>query len=87
MTYYYFPIQHLGHMGKDGKNYGKNGVVRNHIYDSTITKLYGLGTPVYNPDETIYPEKPEDNDSYIAAQIKILSWRLVNNNVELEWPD
>lgn len=87
MTYYYFPIEHIGKIGEDGMNYGKNGVVRNHIYDSTITKLYGLGTPVYNPNETIYPEKPEDNDSYIAAQIKILSWRLVNNNVELEWPN
>ena len=87
MTYYYFPIEHLGKMGEDGKNYGKNGVVRNHVYDSKITKLYGLGTPVYNPNETIYPEKPQDNDSYIAAQIKILSWRLVNNNVELEWPN
>lgn len=86
MTYYYFPIEHLGKMGEDGKNYGKNGVVRNHTYESTITKLYGLGTPVYNPDEVIYPEKPEDNDSYIAAQINILSWRLVYNNVELEWP-
>lgn len=86
MTYYYFPIEHLGKMGEDGKNYGKNGVVRNHIYDSTITELYGLGTPVYNPDETIYPEKPKDNDSYIAAKINILSWRLVNNNVKLEWP-
>ncbi|MDE6127329.1 MAG: Mfa1 family fimbria major subunit [Muribaculaceae bacterium] len=87
MTYYYFPIEHFGKVGDDGYNYGKYGVVRNHIYDSTITKLYGLGTPVYNPDETIYPEKPQDNDSYIAAQIDILSWRLVKNNVELEWPD
>ncbi|MDE6366929.1 MAG: Mfa1 family fimbria major subunit [Muribaculaceae bacterium] len=87
MTYYYFPIEHRGKIGDDGKNYGKNGVVRNHIYDSTITKLCGLGTPVYNPDETIYPEKPEDNDSYIAAQINILSWRLIKNDVELEWPN
>lgn len=87
MTYYYFPIEHRGKTGDDGKNYGKYGIVRNHIYDMNITKLYGLGTPVYNPDETIYPEKPSDNDSYIAAQIKILSWRLIKNNVELEWPD
>lgn len=87
MTYYYFPIEHLGIMGTDGKNYGKYGIVRNHIYDMTITTLYGLGTPVYDPNETIYPEKPNDNDSYIAAKINILSWRLVKRNVELEWPD
>lgn len=87
MTYYYFPVEHLGVMNENNENYGKYGIVRNHIYDATITRLYGLGTPVYNPDETIYPEKPEDNDSFIAAQIDILSWRLVKSNVELEWPN
>lgn len=77
-TYYYFDIKHLG-----GK---KNGVVRNHIYDANITALTGLGTPVYNPDEIIYPEKPEDDDnSFIAAQINILSWRVVANDVTLDW--
>lgn len=76
-TYYYFDIKHFG---------DKTGVVRNHIYDATITKLAGLGTPVYNPDEIIYPEKPEeDNDSFIAARINILSWRVVKNDVELNW--
>lgn len=76
-TYYYFDIKHFG---------DKTGVVRNHIYDATIIKLAGLGTPVYNPDEIIYPEKPEeDNDSFIAARINILSWRVVKNDVELNW--
>lgn len=77
-TYYYFDIKHLG---------GKNGVVRNHIYDTTLTLLTGLGTPVYDPDEVIYPEKPKDDtDTYIAARINILSWRVVsNNNQHLEW--
>ena len=81
LTYYYFDIKHLG---ADGKS-GQYGVVRNHLYNATITKLAGLGTPVYNPDETIYPEKPGKDDQYIAAQINILSWRLVPSNVELEW--
>ena len=77
-TYYYFDIKHLGNK--------KNGVVRNHIYDANITALTGLGTPVYNPDEIIYPEKPEDDDnSFIAAQINILSWRVVANDVTLDW--
>lgn len=76
-TYYYFDINHLGN---------KIGVVRNHIYDANITKLTGLGTPVYDPEEIIYPEKPkDDNDTFIAAQINILSWRVVSNNVELNW--
>lgn len=78
-TYYYFDIKHLG-----GKN--NPGVVRNHIYNATITSLSGLGTPVYNPDEIIYPEQPDkDKDTYIAAQINILSWRVVSNNYDLEW--
>lgn len=76
-TYYYFDINHLGN---------KLGVVRNHIYDANITTLVGLGTPVYNPDEIIYPEKPDsDKDTYIAARINILSWRVVNSSVKLEW--
>ena len=60
--------------------------MRNHIYDANITKLTGLGTPVYNPDEIIYPEKPiDDEETFIAAQINILSWRIVKNDVELDW--
>ena len=81
MTYYYFDIEHLGEEGKPGEY----GVVRNHLYNANITKIAGLGTPVYNPDEDIYPEKPEDDDQYIAAEINILSWRLVPNDVVLEW--
>lgn len=76
MTYYYKEIMHLN---------GHNGVVRNHIYGVNVQKIAGLGTPVYNPDEIIYPETPEENDHYIAAQINILSWRLVNEDYELVW--
>lgn len=76
MTYYYKEIMHLN---------GLNGVVRNHIYGVNVQKIAGLGTPVYNPGEIIYPETPEENDHYIAAQINILSWRLVNEDYELVW--
>ena len=81
MTYYYFDIKHLGAAGKPGEY----GVVRNHLYNATITALSGLGTPVYNPEEVIYPEPVDPDDQYIAAQINILSWRLVPNNIELKW--
>lgn len=79
-TYYYFDIEHLGSNGK-----GEYGVVRNHLYDAKITSIAGLGTPVYDPDKVIYPEKPGPDDQYIAAKINVLSWRLVPQNVELEW--
>lgn len=83
-TYYYFDIQHLnGASTEDVK--GKIGVVRNHIYAATINKLAGLGTPVYKPGEIIYPEKPEEDETFIAAQIRILSWRVVNQGINLEW--
>lgn len=76
-TYYYFDINHFG---------TKIGVVRNHIYDANIITLKGLGTPVYDPEEIIYPEKPEEtDDTFIAARINILSWRVVSSDVELEW--
>ena len=78
MTYYYYEIKHL----PESKEIG---VVRNHIYKTTITNIAGLGTPVYKPDDIIYPEKPEENAHYIAAQINILSWRIVDNSYDLDW--
>ena len=69
-TYFYFDIEQFGN---------KAGVVRNHLYDTSLTKIAGLGTPVYNPDEDIIPEKPVDEDTYIAAKVKILSWRLITS--------
>ncbi len=78
MTYYFADIAHLGE---------SVGVVRNHIYNIDLTKIYGLGTPVYDPDEVIIPEKPQNEDTFVAAEINILSWRVVNNDVELDWND
>ena len=80
-TYYYFSIPHLGNTGKPGEF----GVVRNHIYDAEISALTGLGTPVYDPNETIYPEKPDNDDSMIAARVHILAWRLVKKTIQLSW--
>ena len=73
-TYYYTDIKHLGTAGSDTEY----GVVRNHVYKVNISDITGYGTPVYDPDmEFITPESPEDVVSYVAAQIKILSWRIV----------
>lgn len=80
-TYFYTDI--LQTVNESGT--GLAGVVRNHIYDFNIQNIFGIGTPVYRPTETIYPEKPVDDDSYVAAQIDILSWRVVSNSPELDW--
>lgn len=84
MTYYYYEIIHHKTDEQD-YNTATKGVVRNHIYDTNVTKIAGLGTPVYDPEQIIYPEKPDPNDHYIAAEINILSWRIVKNDYELEW--
>ena len=84
LTYYYFPIEHLNPLAE---GIGHYGVVRNHIYDCTINAIYGLGTPVYNPEQTIYPEHPQQDETYIAARINILSWRLVNHSYDLDWSE
>ena len=80
MTYYWTDIKHLGKKGSDTEF----GIVRNHVYNVNITKIEGYGTPVYEPTmDFIKPEKPVDVVTYVAAQINILSWRLVDHDYEL----
>lgn len=80
-TYYFFDVRHLG----NEESIGHVGIVRNHLYATTVTSLKGLGTPVYDPDQTIYPEKTEYDESIVSASVKILSWRVVSNDYEIEW--
>lgn len=81
-TYYYTDIKHEENADETK---GKFGVVRNHIYDIAINSVAGLGTPVLNPNEEIIPQKPKDDETYLAAQINILSWRVVKQNIDLGW--
>lgn len=70
-TYYYVAIKHIG---------TENAIVRNHLYDINVTGVSGFGTPVYNPDEIILPQTPVGEDTYIAASVNILSWKVVEND-------
>ena len=81
MTYYWTDIKHLGTPG----SITEYGVVRNHVYKVNINDIQGYGTPVYDPEiNFITPEKPtEVIDTYVAAEIKILSWRIVEHNYPL----
>ena len=80
MTYYWTEIKHLGAEGTTAEY----GVVRNHVYKVNITDITGYGTPVYvGTSDFINLEKPEDIVTYVSAQINILSWRVVENNYEL----
>lgn len=79
-VYYYTPIKHLGTTGKTGEY----GVVRNHVYKVSITDINGFGTPIYDPDKDIIPTHPTDEETYIAARINVLSWRVVPSSVTLQ---
>ena len=82
-TYYFIDIEHLGTAA------AKYGVVRNHVYQIDIESIKGYGSPVYNgfgyivdfPDVPEYPE--EDDGSYVAAKINILSWKVVQQGVNI----
>lgn len=81
MTYYFTPIRHLAQKKTE---MGYYGVVRNHSYCITINTISGFGTPVYNPDEVIDPVIPKDTETYLAARINVLSWRVVTSSVDLD---
>lgn len=80
-TYYYIDIEHLGTAG------AKYGVVRNHVYQIDIESIKGYGSPVYIGTSNIvtppdYPE--EDESSYVAARINVLSWKVVKQGVNIQ---
>ena len=80
MTYYWLDIKHLGAAGSTAEY----GIVRNHVYKVNINDITGYGTPVYTgTTDFITLEKPEDIVTYVSAQINILSWRVVENNYDL----
>ena len=96
-TYYWVDIRHFGSSetvtvtnGDDTTTEevvtGYHGVVRNHWYDYTFNDVQGLGVPVSDPDAIIYPEKPGDPEYfYLAAEVKILSWKMVTTETGLGW--
>ncbi len=79
-TYYIVDIEHFG---TDTAAYG---VVRNHVYQIDIHSIQGYGSPVYNGmGNIIDPEYPEveDESSYVAARINVLSWKIVKQTVDI----
>lgn len=80
-VYYYTPIRHLA---SEETKLGYYGVVRNHSYKVNLQKVSGFGTPVYDPTKVIDPTLPEEKDIFLAARINVLSWRVVNSNVNLD---
>ena len=84
-SYFYAPIVHndtcLDANKKPAEGY--YGIVRNHHYIVNATKIVGLGTPVPDPEQIIIPIKPVETESYIAAEIDVLKYKVVENDYEL----
>lgn len=78
-AYYYVPIKHLGGTGE----LAEYGIVRNHFYKITLSGITGFGTPVYDPNKVVKPAVPTYEDTYLAARVQVLQWRVVNQNASL----
>ena len=78
-AYYYVPIKHLGNTG----GIAEYGIVRNHFYKITLSGIKGFGTPVYDPGKVVKPAVPTYQDTYLAARVQVLQWRVVNQNASL----
>lgn len=95
-TFYNIPIEHLNEDNKDIKPYklaeANYGIVRNHSYVLTINKIGNMGHPVFvpgnggenpTPGEPIVPDDEQEDTYWLGATINILSWKIVNQNVDL----
>lgn len=82
--YYCVPIEHLNNIPSESSTavVGSYGVVRNHWYKLTLETISGLGTAVYDPNEEIIPNYDPET-YYVAAELNILSWHMVNQSVKL----
>ena len=78
-AYYYVPIKHLGGSGE----LAEYGIVRNHFYKITLSGITGFGTPVYDPEKVVDPIVPTYENTYLAARVQVLQWRVVNQNASL----
>lgn len=82
-AYYYVPIKHLGSTDTNADAIAEYGIVRNHFYKITLSGITGFGTPVYDPSKVVVPAVPTYQDTYLAARVQVLQWRVVNQNASL----
>lgn len=82
-AYYYVPIKHLGSTDANADAIAEYGIVRNHFYKITLSGIKGFGTPVYDPSKVVVPAVPTYQDTYLAARVQVLQWRVVTQNASL----
>lgn len=88
---YFIPVEHLlgtnaDNRGRIVNKLGEYGVVRNHWYKLEIDEITGLGRGLFDPDhstEILKPDKENPKNYAMKARIKILSWKIVKQNVKL----
>lgn len=79
MCYYQVPIKH--NQAAEDVAYG---TVRNHIYELTLSKIAKIGNPVFNPEEKLVLIPGEEKNYYVSAELKILKWRVITQDVVIE---
>lgn len=89
--FYTIPIRHIRAL-KDSKiiEEGNYGIVRNHLYQISVSSIKTLGNGVFEPGrdtdvkpgEPIIPDDPNP-EFYLSARINILAWRVVNQEIDL----
>lgn len=79
MCYYQVPIKH--NQAAEDVAYG---TVRNHIYELTLSKIAKIGSPVFNPEEKLVLIPGEEKNYYVSAELKILKWRVITQDVVIE---
>ncbi len=95
LMYYNIPIEHLNpyyettdngtdQLKTEVVNEGNYGIVRNHHYYVKITSIEHLGKGIVDEGEVIVPDPKDYLDTYyVGAQINILPWKIVEQEVEI----
>ena len=79
MCYYQVPIKH--NQTDEDVAYG---TVRNHIYELTLSKIAKIGNPVFDPEEKLVLIPGKEKNYYVSAELKVLKWRVITQDVVIE---
>lgn len=93
--YYPIPLEHLNNPTDANSTTvveGQYGIVRNHVYNLSITKIKSLGNGVFKPEtvqdegtkaEVLDPKDPKKPTYYVESFINVLSWKVVSQEEEI----
>lgn len=78
--YYQVPIEHLSSTSENPFW----GVVRNHIYQLTLSSVTRIGAAVWDKDEELVIIPGKEHNYYVAARLNVLSWKSIKQDVVLD---